>query len=41
MVEKYNLKLKGFGLINSLVIVGDGIVMVEKVGGVLVDMNEI
>ncbi|WP_029758911.1 MULTISPECIES: flavocytochrome c [Fusobacterium] len=41
MVEKYNPKLKGFGSTNNPAIVGDGIVMVEKVGGALVDMNEI
>ena len=41
MVEKYNPKLKGFGSTNNPAIVGDGIVMVEKVGGALVDMKEI
>ena len=41
MVEKYNPKLKGFGSTNNPAIVGDGIIMVEKVGGVLVDMKEI
>ncbi|MEJ6455811.1 flavocytochrome c [Fusobacterium nucleatum] len=41
MVEKYNPKLKGFGSTNNPAIVGDGIIMVEKVGGALVDMNEI
>ncbi|MCL4580446.1 fumarate reductase [Fusobacterium nucleatum YWH7199] len=41
MVEKYNPKLKGFGSTNSPAIVGDGIIMVEKVGGALVDMSEI
>jgi len=40
-IEKYNPKLKGFGSTNNPAIVGDGIVMVEKVGGALVDMNEI
>ncbi len=41
MVEKYNPKLKGFGSTNNPAIVGDGIIMVEKVGGALVDMSEI
>ena len=41
MVEKYNPKLKGFGSTNNPAIVGDGIIMVEKVGGALVDMKEI
>ena len=41
MVEKYNPKLKGFGSTNNPAIVGDGIVMVEKVGGALIDMKEI
>ena len=41
MVEKYNPKLKGFGSTNNPAIVGDGIIMVEKVGGALVDINEI
>lgn len=41
MVEKYNPKLKGFGTTNSPAILGEGIEMVEKVGGDLVDMKEI
>lgn len=41
MVEKYNPNLKGFGSTNNPAIVGDGIVMIEKVGGALIDMNEI
>ena len=41
MVEKYNPKLKGFGSTNNPAIVGDGIVMIEKVGGALVDMDQI
>lgn len=41
MVEKYNPKLKGFGSTNNPAIVGDGIVMIEKIGGALVDMDQI
>ncbi len=41
MVEKYNPKLKGFGSTNNPAIVGDGIVMIEKVGGALIDMDQI
>lgn len=41
MVEKYNPNLKGFGTTNSPVILGEGIEMVQKVGGDLVDMKEI
>ena len=41
MVEKYNPKLKGFGSTNNPTIVGDGIVMIEKIGGALVDMDQI
>ena len=41
MVEKYNPALKGFGSTNNAAIVGDGIIMVEQIGGDLVDMNEI
>lgn len=41
MVTKYNPALKGFGTTNNPAIVGEGIVMVEKVGGDLVDMKEI
>ena len=40
-MKNINPKLKGFGSTNNPAIVGDGIVMVEKVGGALVDMNEI
>ncbi len=41
MVEKYNPNLKGFGTTNSPAILGEGIEMVQKVGGDLVDMKEI
>ncbi|WP_022820130.1 flavocytochrome c [Fusobacterium russii] len=41
MVTKYNPALKGFGTTNNPAIVGEGIEMVEKVGGDLVDMKEI
>ncbi|MBQ3437319.1 MAG: flavocytochrome c [Fusobacterium sp.] len=41
MVEKYNPNLKGFGTTNSPAILGEGIAMVEKVGGDLIDMKEI
>ncbi|MDO4690577.1 MAG: flavocytochrome c [Fusobacterium sp.] len=41
MVAKYNPALKGFGTTNNPAIVGEGIQMVEKVGGDLVDMKEI
>lgn len=41
MVAKYNSALKGFGTTNSPAILGEGIEMVEKVGGDLVDMKEI
>uniref|UniRef100_UPI003FEE7A3F flavocytochrome c n=1 Tax=Fusobacterium mortiferum TaxID=850 RepID=UPI003FEE7A3F len=41
MVEKYKPELKGFGSTNSPAITGEGITMVESVGGALVDMTEI
>lgn len=41
MVAKYNPALKGFGTTNNPAIVGEGIEMIEKVGGDLVDMKEI
>lgn len=41
MVTKYNPALKGFGTTNNPAILGEGIEMVEKVGGDLVDMKEI
>lgn len=41
MVEKYKPELKGFGSTNSPAITGEGIAMVEAVGGALVDMTEI
>lgn len=41
MVEKYKPELKGFISTNSPGITGDGIVMAEKIGAKLVDMNQI
>lgn len=41
MVSKYKPELKGFGSTNSPAITGEGIAMVESVGGALVDMAEI
>ena len=41
MVAEYNPALKGFGSTNSPAITGEGIKMVNSVGGALVDMNEI
>lgn len=41
MVSKYKPELKGFGSTNSPAITGEGIAMVEAVGGALVDMTEI
>ena len=41
MVAKYNPKLKGFDSTNSPAITGEGIAMVEAIGGTLVDMKEI
>ena len=38
---KYKPELKGFGSTNSPAITGEGIAMVESVGGALVDMTEI
>ncbi|WP_291259384.1 flavocytochrome c [Fusobacterium sp.] len=41
MVAKYKPELKDFGSTNSPAITGEGIAMVEAVGGTLVDMAEI
>ena len=41
MVAKYKPELKDFGSTNSPAITGEGITMVEVVGGTLVDMTEI
>lgn len=41
MVAKYKPELKDFGSTNSPAITGEGIAMVESVGGTLVDMTEI
>ena len=41
MVTQYKPDLKGFGSTNSPAITGEGIKMVEKAGGALVDMTEI
>lgn len=41
MVSEYKPELKGFGSTNSPAITGEGIAMVESVGGALVDMAEI
>ncbi|WP_300343187.1 flavocytochrome c [Fusobacterium sp.] len=41
MVAKYKPELKDFGSTNSPAITGEGIAMVESVGGTLVDMAEI
>ena len=41
MVEKYNPALKGFGSTNNSAIVGDGIIMVEQIGGDMVDQLQV
>lgn len=41
MVKQYNPNLQGFGSTNSPAITGEGIKMVQKAGGDLVDMTEI
>ena len=41
MVSEYNPNLKGFGSTNNPAITGEGIKLVQEVGGDLVDMNQI
>lgn len=41
MVSEYNPKLKGFGTTNNPAITGEGIKLIQEVGGDLVDMEQI